>query len=229
MQVGEGMKSNLRVTLETLKQWQKAMIRLRNGGEDLGDRQSQVEQLSQRLMTLLEQPEIAAELNRLIDQAKELPPNEFLQLQDDLRQPSRSLIDTERRSIAPLMPSSKEWERVLQATPSPDVSPKTAEVQGSEPCTVFPTDTHMVIQQFSLMQSALLKDLAASRELGRKPKKRRKRKITLGILQTTIGVALLVGNTRLFQEFPNASYILGGNALIQAMRDLLGEEEELLG
>jgi len=228
----EEMESKLRVTLETLKQWKKAMIRLRNGGEDVGDRQAQVNHLSQQLVALLEQPEVTTELNRLIDNARDLSPKEFDQLQAELGHPPRSLIETERRSIAPIMPSGREWNlllaeyRKMQAEEDLAALSKSADADASTNLTTLPVDTQMLIQQFSELQAVLLKDLEASRQMGRKPKKRRKRRITLGVLQTTIGIALLVGNTRLFQDFPNASYILGGNSLIQAMRDLMGEEEE---
>ncbi|MBE9100185.1 hypothetical protein [Vacuolonema iberomarrocanum] len=224
------MEANLRVTLETLKQWEKAMIRLRNGGEDLGDRQAQVNRLSQQLITLLQHPKVATELNRLIDNARTLSPEEFDQLQTELEHPSRSLVESERRSLLPLMPSGREWERLLaeyrkmQATQDPDTPPKPANSEPSDSLKTLPTDTQMLVQQFSQMQATLVEHLEASREMSRKPKKRRKRRISLGILQTTVGIALLVGNTRVFQDHPNASYILGGNSLIQAMRDLMGEE-----
>ncbi|MEO1149094.1 MAG: hypothetical protein AAFY26_26415 [Cyanobacteria bacterium J06638_22] len=224
------MEANLRVTLETLKQWEKAMIRLRNGGEDLGDRQVQVKHLSQQLIALLQHPEVATELNRLIDKARALSPEAFGQLQAELVNPARSLVESERRSLLPLMPSSREWEllmgeyRKMQVDPAIDTPPKSADSASSESLKALPTDTQVLIQQFSQMQATLLEQLEVSREMSRKPKKRRKRRISLGILQTTLGVALLVGNTRVFQDHPNASYILGGNSLIQAMRDLMGEE-----
>jgi hypothetical protein len=224
------MEANVRVTLETLKQLEKAMTRLRNGGEDLSDRQAQVNRLSQQLIALLQHPEVATELNRLIDNARALSPEAFGQLQVELANPSRSLIESERRSISPLMPSSREWElvmgeyRKMQADQALDTPPKSANSEASDSLTALPTDTQMLVEQFSQMQATFLEHLEVSREMSRKPKKRRKRRISLGILQTTLGIALLVGNTRVFQDHPNASYILGGNSLIQAMRDLMGEE-----
>lgn len=221
------MDATVQATLATLKQWHKAMIRLRNGshsgGKGGGDRQTQVNRLSQQLVELLTDPAIAAELNQLMAQASQLDPEARERLRAELLQPRRSLVATEKRSIEPIIPSGKEWNRVMAAYRASQSAPS-APTSPEPPPPTLPTDADTLAHQVAQMQTALLEAVLTARQLGRKPKKRYKRKITLGIVLTTIGVALLVGNTQVLDNTPNASYILGGNALFQAMRDFVGDE-----
>jgi hypothetical protein len=77
---------------------------------------------------------------------------------------------------------------------------------------------------FLQLQTAIVEHYAAARSLPRKQKKRRKRNIATGVMMTAVGIGLIASNTP-YDAVPAVySYMLGGNALLQAMRDLIGEE-----
>jgi len=96
-------------------------------------------------------------------------------------------------------------------------------LQASEE-TPFITSSDDLADLFPKLHGAIVSQISDTRQMPRKAKKRRKRDITTGATFTAIGFGLLAANTQVEPSLGVYSYILGGNALMQAIRNLIGEK-----
>jgi hypothetical protein len=89
----------------------------------------------------------------------------------------------------------------------------------------FPLEIDALKRHLVEVHSAATRQIASSRSLNRRQKKKRKRKIGQGIASAVFGTAAIVADIQLPLVFA-FSYGLGGAALHQALRDLVGEAPE---
>lgn len=80
-------------------------------------------------------------------------------------------------------------------------------------------------QRLVVLYNASVQELRRSREESRKEKKRRKRKVGQGITSGVFGVGLIAADTQ-YPPLAPVSFGLGGAAIHQALRDLVGEAPE---
>ena len=200
--------------LESIDRWRKAISNLKQGGRQLEAKANHVKAAGKTVVTLLEDSQVAEAIASLMASANANLPEVAQELhQRLLHQPDR-LVSREMESLGPLQLKRKELETLVLAYCHSLQNNKT-----------FPAADQLPAHFMSL-QSALMEEIEATRPLNRKQKKRRKRQIATGILFTVSGLGLLAGNTLVDSNLAGASYILGGNALMQAVRDLVGEALE---
>ncbi len=89
----------------------------------------------------------------------------------------------------------------------------------------FPLEIDTLKRHLVEVHAAATRQIASSRSLNRRQKKKRKRKIGQGVASAVFGTAAIVADIQLPLVFA-FSYGLGGAALHQALRDLVGEAPE---
>ncbi len=208
------MTADITDLLLALKTWQKAVKHLNRQDQSLVERQQQLEQASQQVLHYLSNDTVVAEIESLMQQANQANGPSAQAVFNALQRDPDTLISVELRSLQPLNISRTQFQK--GAMPAPRAAPDAACLEDSE----------QVQKVFLLLSSALAEAYQATTDLSRKPKKRRRRDVTLGALQTLLGVGLLAGNTQMEISFANASFILGGNALLSALQNLVGQVDE---
>ncbi|PSN20300.1 hypothetical protein C7271_02945 [filamentous cyanobacterium CCP5] len=205
-------KQAIRALLLALDDWRGAIAAFKHGGSDLASKAQQVRAAGAKVSDLLEDAAVATAIETLVKTAKTEFPQRLDSFHEELQRQPEPILTRELESLKPLSCSRKDLETLMQAyCEGPKHPPKLPRPDQLE-------------TYFISLQTAMLEDLQASRWLSRTQKKRRKRKIATGILFTTCGIGLLAGNTLMDWEYAATSYILGGNALMQAVQDLTGEE-----
>jgi coproporphyrinogen III oxidase-like Fe-S oxidoreductase len=208
------MASEVTDLLVALKAWHKAVKQLNNQDQSLQARQQTLKQASQSVLHHLAADTVEAEIDALIQRAAQSSHSSAQDVRDRLQQDADTLITVELRSLRPLSVSRTQFHQGAigdrQALHDP---------QGLN-------DTEQLQTVFLTLSSALSAEYQETAALSRKPKKRRRRDVTLCALQTLLGVGLLAGNTQFDSGFANASYILGGNALLSALQNVVGQLDE---
>lgn len=214
------MASHISGLLLALKQWQKAVHRLGKKSKPSRSQATQVEATQEKVLTYLKAEPVAEEIDELIQQAiapKSTTPEELRAILVKHPQP---LLSIELQTVHPLTVNPEDLEEIVYVfLRSPDEDKPIADSQ--ELRTIFTQLSEVIPQKYE-----------ATKDLSRKQKKRRRRDLTLGTLHTALGIGLLAGNTQLdiistdVSYIANASYILGGNALLNAMKNLIGHVED---
>jgi len=211
------MDPKIKALLEAIAEWQIACDRLSRAVPDpkTAERNAQIAQ--QNVLAKLQDESVQCILDHFLQQAN---PEKALTLsaQDTLRQTlvaeRSTIVDVEAKSVHPLQLSDQTLEYLIaiylrSGTPGAVVT-TTAELEA-------------LLKQ---LHAAIVAETTASRQLPKKSKRQRKRRLATGITFTAIGLGLLAGNTQSQQSTAPYSYILGGNALLQAIRDLIGESSD---
>jgi hypothetical protein len=89
----------------------------------------------------------------------------------------------------------------------------------------FPADTSDLKKGIVDLHESTKAKLTESRALNRKEKKKRKRKLAQGITSAIFGIGLIAADT-LLPQMSDFSYGLGAGALLQALRDFVGEARD---
>mgnify|MGYP001793863318 FL=1 len=195
--------------LRALKDWQKAVNQLTKKKVPLPAAEAQLAQAQQAVLAHLADEAIADKIDKLIYQAiADCQSAEAVR--ETLIKDGASLITIELKTVHPLSVSQHELEQLIErflTTPDHD-----------QPL----TSSDEVQSAFQQLSAAIAQAYPATQPLSRKPKKRRRRDLAMGTLQTALGVGLLAGNTQMEPTVAGASYILGGNALLAALANLVG-------
>jgi ribosome-binding protein aMBF1 (putative translation factor) len=197
--------------LVALKAWRKAVKKLRSQDGSPEEREQRLEQARQQVLACLSEDKIMAELDALIQPA--IAPDSLAaeDVRERLIKDAEPLMAIEMRTIQPLAVSRKQMATLFGLflqTPDEDQP-----VANSE-------ELRAQFAQLSLLVPAAYQ---ATKPLSRKVKKQRRRDFTLGALQTALGLGLVAGNTQIEADIAQASYILGGNALLTALKHLVGQ------
>lgn len=207
------MASEVKELLVALRAWHKAVQQLKHSGMTATERQAILDAAQQQVLTQLAKPTVVAEIDALI-QSTATRPGTTDELRSRLRQDPAPFVSTELDSIHPMGVSHTTFQQVIaDYLRSPDAA---------QPL----NDSQQLLHIFTALNDAVLAEHQATIALSRKPKKRRRRDLSLGILQTAIGIGLVAGNTQMDSTVANSSYILGGNALLTALQNFVGRIEE---
>lgn len=201
--------------LVALRAWQKAVQQLKHQGKTPEERQQQLQVAAQQVLRQLAKTPVEAEIDALIQTAVTAS-EPTSKLRSRLRQEPDPFLSAELGSIQPMGISHHTFHQVITAYL------KTAEA-------AYPLDDSQQLRQiFTALNEAVLAEHQATIVLSRKPKKQRRRDLSLGTLQTAIGIGLVAGNTQMDSTIANSSYILGGNALLTALQNFVGRLEDVL-
>lgn len=204
------MPSDIPGLLTTLKKWRKSVKKLRKKGKPLETREQKVDKARQQVLKHLGAESVADDIDGVIHQAIAPEGTPVEAVRETLIKHPVPIIGTELRTIHPLAVSRKELETLIQEfLQTPD---------DEKPV----TDSEELRKIFVQLSLTLPEAYKATSELSRKQKKRRKRDLTLGTLNTAIGIGLIAGNSQLGTNVADYSYLLGGNALMLAMRNIVG-------
>lgn len=208
------MASDVDDLLVALKKWRGAIKQLKKKGKSPEQRERQLRRAEQGVLTCLESDAVVQALEDLIEGAIAAPEPTAEDVRRILIQNGESLLTVELRTVHPLSVSRKDLEKLVTyfLTTADDDRPvsSSAELKAA----------------FAKLSDAISTAYRDSRTLSRKPKKRRRRDLAMGTLQTALGLGLLAGNTQLKDMTANSSYILGGNALMAAMQNLVGKLDD---
>ena len=210
------MASEVAALLTALRTWQKAVKQLKHLGSTAVERQQILTEAQQQVLTQLAQPAVAAEIDALI-QATATASGVTDELRSRLRQDPAPFVSTELDSIHPMGVSHTTFQQVI------------ADYLRSPNAAHPLDDSQQILRMFTALNDAVLTEHEATVALSRKPKKRRRRDLSLGTLQTAIGIGLVAGNTQMDSTVANSSYILGGNALLTALQNFVGRIEVVDG
>ncbi|MEM6437503.1 MAG: hypothetical protein AAF773_27155 [Cyanobacteria bacterium P01_D01_bin.115] len=201
--------SEIEQLLQALKDWQKAVNQLTKKKMPLSAAEAQLAQAQQAVLAHLADEAIVDKLDKLIYKA--IADCQLAEaVRETLIKDGASLITIELKTVHPLSVSQHELEQLIEqflTTPDHD-----------KPL----TSSDEVQSAFQQLSEAIAQAYPATQPLSRKPKKRRRRDLAMGTLQTALGVGLLAGNTQMEPTVAGASYILGGNALLAALANLVG-------
>lgn len=204
------MASDISEALLALKGWEKAVKKYRKKGFVDSEQIQKAEETRQKVLAHLSSTPVSEEIDELIQRAIAPDSTSAADVRETLVKHPEPLISVELKTVHPLAVSHKDLETVIDAflrTPD-DEKP----IASSEELKDIFVKLSLIIPQ----------EYKAATKLSRKPKKRRKRDLTLATLLTTIGVGLIIGNSQLSSPASDYSYILGGNALILAVQNLVG-------
>jgi ATP-dependent Clp protease ATP-binding subunit ClpA len=209
------MASEVTELLVALRAWQKAVQQLKHSGTTAAERQQVLEAAQQQVLSQLAKSSVEAEIDALI-QAAATASGATDELRSRLRQDPAPFVSTELDSIHPMGVSHNTFQQVI------------ADYLRSPNAAHPLDDSQQILKMFTALNDAVLTEHEATVALSRKPKKRRRRDLSLGTLQTAIGIGLVAGNTQMDSTIANSSYILGGNALLTALQNFVGRIEEIV-
>jgi hypothetical protein len=208
------MSPDIKDLLAALEDWRRAYEKLETAVPSPTEAEQAVAQAYERVLTTLQKEGVLQSVNQFLQtaapKAQSVATN--LDWQQELTQASESIIATELQSVRPLQLNRKDLTKLILAYL------KTPEAL------LEVTDGHELVTLFPKLHEEAVTQLAESRSLSRKEKKYRKRKIATGVTFTVAGFGLIASNLYVGAPTATFSYILGGNALFQATRDLIGDE-----
>ncbi|MEM6838631.1 MAG: hypothetical protein AAF609_17470 [Cyanobacteria bacterium P01_C01_bin.120] len=210
------MASAVTELLIALKEWRKAVKQLSHQGKSSAERQQQMQIAGQEVLEQLAATAVKNEINDLIESSTAAQPASN-ELRSQLRHHPEPFLSSEIASMQPLGISHTTMQKVV------------AEYLAAPDSENSLNDSQQILQLFTVMNTAAIAEHQASIALSRKPKKRRRRDLSLGTLQTAIGIGLIAGNTQMDSIIANSSYILGGNALLTALQNIVGHIEDESG
>lgn len=207
------MASEVKALLIALKEWQKAVQQLKHQGKSTPEKAQQLAQAERQVLACLASTTVTAEIDELMQTATTTPALDPQAVRQLLRHEPDTLLSTELQTLRPMTTSRTKLDRLVEAYLQTR--------DRSQPL----DDPEQLHQMFAVLSATILAEYQQSVAMSRKPKKQRRRDLMLGTLQTAVGIGLLAGNTQIDSAFASASYILGGNALITALQNLVGQFE----
>jgi len=200
--------------LGALRELARAHDRLSRGIPDPRRAEAAADAALGRVMALLDDPAVARALDSLLPPARdraEAAPGQFAA---DLAARRMEMLPVEAAATRRAGVTGEDIERFYRMCEHGRWQPAD-----------FPDGVQALRRQLTEAHVNAKRRVSSSRTMRRKPKKKTKRKVAQGIASAVFGVAAIVANTQLPAVFA-FSYGLGGAALHQALRDLVGEPAE---
>ena len=197
-----------------LRHLARAHVRLAKGAPNVKSAEVGVDDAINEVLELLEDPEINDLLNELIPEARDRlieAPSDF----DHELETRRPELVREETAVMQRAGARKRDIEYLYVRYR-DVQQFREE---------FPLDAAALRKSIVDLHESTKAQITESRPLGRKEKKKRKRKLAQGIASGIFGAGVIAADTQLPLLFA-FSYGLGGGALHQALRDIVGEPSE---
>ena len=208
------MPADLNLLMVRLRELGKAHARLSRAIPDPARAIAAADVALQRVLTLLDDPKIAGPLGELMTEARDRlvgPPSD---VHVEFKQRRSELIKIETTITRRLGARQEVIERLYRTYES-----------GYQRRHEFPDGIQAMKQRLVAVHEAAKLHMAAARKMSRKDKKQRKRKLGQGITSAIFGTGIIVADSQLPALFV-FSYGLGGGALHQALRDIVGEDAE---
>jgi len=205
------MPRQLDLLLQALRDLTKARERLSRAVPDPATAESEADAALQRALALLDDPEITRALTELIPPARHRLLNSPDEFDTEFKARRSELIAIETKVM-----------RRLGATEDDITQLYLSYQQTRAQREAFPQEVDALERRLVEVHSSKILQIIASRDLSRKKKKKRKRKIGQGITSAIFGTGVIVADAQLPLLFA-FSYGLGGSALHQALRDIVGE------
>lgn len=198
------MSPEMTALLAALREWRQAIAALKHC-QDKQHWEQQADAASQRILKHLSDPTVVEAIDGLI--AAAIAPEDTTPetIRTRLLQQPTAIAAAEMRSIEALRVSHKELEQVFQAFL------RRRAYQRPIP------DSQTLAQQFQTLHEQIMADYRATLPLSRKLKKQRRQQLLRNVLFATLGMGLVAGNTQMQSETASVSYIVGGNAFLNAV------------
>ncbi|WP_421656464.1 hypothetical protein [Leptothermofonsia sp. ETS-13] len=206
------MNSDIKVLLEAIRDWRKACKQLEAAIPNGKTAEMNAERAQSRVLSILQEDSISEVLEQFVQShySRIALQNEVNNLEGDRDR----IISIETRATQPLNLSRRDLNCIITSYLESNFEEK-----------LDPNHSNFA-ELFAQLHKSIIDQYRISRDLPRKQKKQWKRKVTIGVTFSAIGLGLIAGNTQLSTSFSIYSYLLGGNALLQAIRDLIGEAVE---
>ncbi len=205
------MTNNIDLFLLRLRDLAKAHDRLSRAVPDIKSAEEVADNALKEVLKLLEDPEINDLLNELIPGAR----SRLIEAPSDFDHELETRRPELVRAEVPVMQRAGARKRDIE-----HLYVQYRDVQQYRE--KFPSDAAALRQSLIDLHKSTKVQLSKSRSLDRKEKKKRKRKLAQGIASAIFGTGVIAADTQLPLLFA-FSYGLGGGALHQALRDIIGE------
>ena len=208
------MPDNIDLFLLRLRDLTKAHDRLSRGVPNIKSAEAVSDNALKEVLELLDSPEITEGLNELIPGARDRligAPRDF---DHELEARRPELVHVEAAIVQRAGARKRDIEYFYNLY---------RDVQQDRE--QFLTDSTDLGQSIIDLHESTKMQLADSRRISRKEKKKRKRKLGQGIASAIFGAGIIAADTQ-FPLLFAFSYGLGGGALHQALRDIVGERAE---
>ena len=206
------MAADLNLLMVRLRELGRAHQRLSRAVPDPARAITTADNALQRVLTLLDDPTIAGPLGELISGARDRVVGPAHDFHAEFKERRSELIKIETTITRRLGAKQEDIERLYRAYES-----------GYERRHEFPDGIEAMKQRLVAVHEATKLHMAAARKMSRKDKKKRKRKLGQGVASAVFGTGIIAADSQLPPLFV-FSYGLGGGALHQALRDIVGED-----
>ncbi len=205
------MEPDIRSLLVLLHYWQQACASLERAVPNPVSAETQLATIAQHLQALLQQEDVLGAIDELIARTQPQVVANPEAVRQDLLANQEAIVAAERQAAKPLNLQREDILRTIGLSLQHHAEAK------------YLVSSQELLTYFVQIQQAIVEQYATARTLPRKQKKWRKRNIAAGVSLTVIGIGLVASNTPYETTPAIYSYMLGGSALLQAMRDLIGE------
>ena len=208
------MAADLDLLLVRLRELARAHDRLSRAVPDPATAAAVADAALSRVITLLDDPDVARPLVELIPAARERVLGASDEFHVEFRERRSEVLAIETNVTRRLGTTEDDIQRMYVSYE------RTREKRQA-----FPQGIEEIKRQLIEVHESTKAQIVVSRNLGRKEKKKRKRKLGQGVASAIFGTGVIVADSQLPVLFA-FSYGLGGSALHQALRDIVGEEPE---
>jgi len=208
------MADDLNLLMVRLRELARAHERVSRAAPDPPSAAAAADAALQRVLTLLDEPAIADPLQQLMPAARKRVVDAADDFHDEFEERRAELIEIVATVTRGLGMTKEDIESLY-------VGYQRAVKDGAE----FPEGLEAIKEQLVRVHESTKREVVATRLLSRKDKKRRKRKLGQGVASAIFGTGVIVADTQLPVLFA-FSYGLGGAALHQAVRDIVGQSGE---
>ena len=208
------MAADLNVLMDRLRELARAHDRLSRAVPDPPTAIAAADAALHRVMTLLDDPNIAGPLGELIPGAHDRVVGAADAFHAEFKERRSELIKIEATVTRRLGTTQEDIEHLYLAYE-----------RAYERRHEFPEGIDALKQRLVEVHESTKLEIATSRNMSRKDKKKRKRKLGQGIASAIFGTGVIAADTQMPLLFA-FSYGLGGAALHQAFRDIVGESED---
>lgn len=204
------MASDISETLRALNGWKIAVEKLKKKDHSPQARAQKVEEMRQKVLEHLASAPVTEKIDELIQRAIASDCTTVEDIRETLVKDPEPVVSVELKTVHPFAVSRQDLETIIGVfLQTPD---QEKPISNSK-------DLRNIFVKLSLK---IPQEYKVATKLSRKQKKRRKRDLALGTMLTALGIGLIVGNSQLSSPASDYSYILGGNALILAVQNLVG-------
>jgi hypothetical protein len=208
------MAADLDLLLVRLRELARAHQRLSRAVPDPATAAVAADAALLRVITLLDDPDVAGPLSELIPPARERVLGAADEFHAEFKERRSEVVAVEAKVTRRLGTTEEDIQRMYLSYD-----------RARERRQAFPEGIEGIKRQLIEVHESTKLQIVVTRNMSRKEKKKRKRKIGQGIASAIFGTGVIAADTQMPVLFA-FSYGLGGAALHQALRDIVGEEPD---